>query len=51
MNNAQGFLRVIPFLVGIVAGYVASLLLGLVDLAPVAVASISRIPNTPSSSQ
>lgn len=38
MNNAQGFLRVIPFLVGIVAGYVASLLLGLVDLAPLAVA-------------
>lgn len=33
--RGKGFLKIIPFLIGIVAGYIAALLLGIVDLTPV----------------
>ena len=35
MIKAKGFLRVIPFLVGIISGYVLSVILGLVDFTQV----------------
>lgn len=41
----KGFLKIIPFLVGILAGYVSSIILGLVDFTPVIEASIVGIPN------
>lgn len=44
MTRAKGFLKVIPFLVGIVSGYVLSVILGLVDFTPVAEASFFSIP-------
>ncbi len=45
MTRAKGFLKVIPFLIGIVSGYVLSVILGLVDFAPVAEASFFSVPN------
>lgn len=44
MTKAKGFLKVIPFLVGIVIGYVLSVLLGIVDFAAVAEAKFFSIP-------
>ncbi len=46
----RGFLRLIPILFGIVAGYLVSLPLGLIDFAPVADAPWFQMPNfiTPS---
>lgn len=44
MTRAKGFLKVIPFLVGIVSGYVLSVILGLVDFTQVAEASFFSIP-------
>lgn len=44
MTRAKGFLKVIPFLVGIVSGYVLSVILGLVDFTRVAEASFFSIP-------
>lgn len=40
----RGFLAVIPILIGIVAGYVLSLALGMVSFAPVAQASLIKMP-------
>lgn len=40
----RGFLAVIPILIGIVAGYVLALVLGLVDLTPVGTASWFALP-------
>ena len=45
MVKAKGFLKIIPFLIGIVAGYIASICLGLVDFTGVAQASFFAIPN------
>ena len=45
MTRAKGFLKVIPFLIGIVSGYVLSVILGLVDFTPVAEASFFSVPN------
>jgi len=44
MVKAKGFFKVIPFLIGIVAGYIASICLGLVDFSGVAEASIVSVP-------
>lgn len=44
MTRAKGFLKVIPFLVGIVSGYVLSVILGLVDFTAVAEASFFSVP-------
>lgn len=42
--KGKGFLRVIPFLIGMIAGYVMSMILGIVDYAQIASASIIEIP-------
>lgn len=42
--RAKGFFKVIPFLCGIVAGYIAALCLGLVNLTPVIDAAFFSIP-------
>ncbi len=44
MVCVKGFLNVIPFLVAIIVGYVASICLGIVDLAPVKEAAWFSIP-------
>ena len=41
---AKGFLKVIPILVGIAAGYIASILLGVVDFTPIQEATLIRKP-------
>ena len=43
-TKATGFLKVIPFLAGIVGGYIAGLLLGIVDLTPIIEADWLSIP-------
>ena len=45
MTKAKGFLKIIPFLVGIVSGYVLSICLGLVDFTQVAEADFFSLPN------
>ena len=42
---AKGFLKVIPFLVGIVAGYLAGVAVGIVDFTPITEAAIVGVPN------
>lgn len=44
MIAGKGFLKIIPFLVGIVAGYIVSIPLGLVDFSAVGTASIIQWP-------
>lgn len=44
MTRAKGFLKVIPFLVGIISGYVLSVILGLVDFTAVIDASFFSVP-------
>ena len=44
MTRAKGFLKVIPFLIGIIAGYVMAVILGLVDFSPVGDASFFSMP-------
>lgn len=44
-TKAKGFLRVIPFLIAIIGGYVLSVMLGLVDFTPVAQASWFALPS------
>lgn len=43
-TRAKGFFKVIPFLIGIVVGYVSSCVLGLVDFTPIKEASFFSIP-------
>lgn len=42
--RGKGFLKIIPFLVGIVSGYVTAVILGLVDFAPVMEAAFFSMP-------
>lgn len=42
---AKGFLKVIPFLMGIVAGYLAGVAVGIVDFTPITEAAIVGVPN------
>lgn len=42
--GAKGFFKVIPFLIGIVSGYVVAICLGMVDFTPVTEASFFAIP-------
>lgn len=44
MTVAKGFLKVIPFLVGIIAGYIMAVILGIVDFTPVSEASFFSVP-------
>lgn len=43
-TKARGFLKIIPFLVGIASGYILSMLLGLVDFTPVVQARWFSLP-------
>ena len=45
MVRAKGFFKIIPFLVGIVVGYIASVCLGLIDFTAVNEAAWFQIPN------
>lgn len=45
MTMAKGFLKVIPFLIGIVAGYITAVAVGIVDFQPVIDAAWFSIPN------
>lgn len=45
MTRAKGFLKVIPFLVGIVSGYIMAVILGLIDFTPVMEASFFQLPS------
>ena len=42
---AKGFLKVIPFLIGIVSGYLAAIAVGIVDFTPIAEAAVVGVPN------
>ena len=44
MTRAKGFFKIIPFLVGIVIGYIASCIFGLVDFTAVAEANWFQLP-------
>lgn len=45
MVRGKGFLKIIPFLIGLVVGYLASICLGLVDFTPVLEASFFSFPS------
>lgn len=42
--GAKGFFKIIPFLTGIVSGYIMAIVLGMVDFSPVAEASFFELP-------
>lgn len=44
MTKAKGFLKVIPFLIGIIAGYIVAVIWGLIDFKPVMDAKFFEIP-------
>lgn len=43
--RGKGIFKVIPFLIGMVAGYISALCLGMIDFAPVSSAKILEVPN------
>lgn len=43
-TNAKGFLRIIPFLIGIIGGYIFAIFMGLVDFAPIQEAAWFSLP-------
>ena len=45
MVRAKGFIKIIPFLIGIITGYILAIILGLVDFTPVLEASFFSMPN------
>ena len=45
MTRAKGFLKIIPFLIGIVSGYVVAIVLGVIDFTPVMKADFFSIPH------
>ena len=45
MTKAKGFFRVIPFLIGIIAGYIVAIIFGLIDFGPVGDAKFFEAPN------
>ena len=44
MTKSKGFLKVIPFLIGIIAGYIVAIIFGLIDFKPVMDAKFFDIP-------
>lgn len=44
MTKSKGFLQVIPFLIGIISGYIVSVCLGMIDFKPIAEASFFSVP-------
>lgn len=45
MTKAKGFFKVIPFLFGIISGYVVALMLGMIDFSAVSEAKFFAMPN------
>lgn len=45
MTKAKGFFKIIPFLVGIIAGYIMAIFLGMVDFTPVLEAKFFSMPD------
>lgn len=45
MVRGKGFLKIIPFLVGIIIGYISAICFGLVDFTPIANANFFSMPN------
>ena len=45
MVRGKGFIKIIPFLIGICTGYIVSIILGLVDFGPVIEASFLSMPS------
>ncbi len=45
MVKGKGFIKIIPFLIGIITGYIFSIILGLVDFTPVMEASFFSMPS------
>lgn len=45
MTMAKGFLKVIPFLIGIITGYITAVIVGIVDFTPVMEASLFSMPD------
>lgn len=45
MVRGKGFIKIIPFLVGIATGYISAVILGLVDFTPVLEASFFSLPH------
>ena len=45
MVRGKGFLKIVPFLVGIVTGYISAVILGLVDFTPVVEATFFSMPH------
>ncbi len=45
MTRAKGFLKVIPFLIGIASGYIVAVILGMIDFTPVAEAAFFSMPD------
>ena len=43
--GAKGFFKIIPFLIGIVTGYILSIIVGIVDFTPIIEAPFFSIPN------
>lgn len=43
--RGKGIFKVIPFLIGMVAGYISALCLGMIDFTPVSSAKILEVPN------
>ncbi len=42
--RGKGFLKIIPFLIGIISGYIAAICVGLVDFTPIAEAAFFSVP-------
>lgn len=45
MTRAKGFFKIIPFLIGIITGYIVACCLGMVDFTPVKEASFISVPH------
>ncbi len=45
MTRCRGFLKIIPFLVGIIAGYIMAVIFGMIDFKPVADAAFFSMPH------
>ena len=44
MTKAKGFLKIIPFLIGIISGYIMAAILGIIDFKPVVDAGFISVP-------
>lgn len=44
MTRAKGFLKIIPFLIGIISGYIMAAILGIIDFKPVVDAGFISVP-------